>query len=380
MREKHRAAIVLAERQGDSEEITSVAQGSAIRPALVIYGLVYRVCRRGCGEHIDYQCLVPSPYRHIHFPLHIWRPVPVELIFAVPAVPGPFDALPQFGRKGAKTGLVLIRVREILSQGQYALNHESGLDQVSPIVIGGKGNGLAAVSIEPVRPGPVETFGFVLEEVQHLQAMGKSLLAADPSPLDSDRYGHKGEAAASRGNRITGALALTCKTGDRMRIIPEIEEGGFLYLLEKLVPAYAGELVGRVVFCSETENKLIRQIHAEVLPGAKSQRDAAEGRQRSHSPDMQSPSVLPCHAESEEFGAASGHEQEGRVESIDIQWLCKLKVHIHPFQRHIDRHRIDRSALPAERKRGQYGCRQFHGLLLAGTSRKQEGQGRYESV
>ena len=104
-----------------------------------------------------------------------------------------------------------------------------------------------------------------------------------------------------------------------MRIIPEIEEGGFLDLLEKLVPAYAGELVGRVVFCSETENKLIRQIHAEVLPGAKSQRDAAEGRQRSHGPEVQSPSVLPCHAESEEFRAASGHEQEGRVESIDIQ-------------------------------------------------------------
>src|ERR1041385_6190813 len=94
MRKEQRAAASRTERQGHTVIVVTVAECRTIGPALMINGRLDGVRRRGCGQNVGDQALVPTPDRMVHLPAVTRAPVPVQRVTAI-GVPVPLDFVPK---------------------------------------------------------------------------------------------------------------------------------------------------------------------------------------------------------------------------------------------------------------------------------------------
>ena len=136
--EEHGASQVAAQRERYVVELASVLYAAVTRPALVVGACRHRMGGRCRREHIADQSLVPAAYLHIHHPVAVGRPVPVEDVLSAAGIPVPLHIAP-YGVYAA-ADVFLFRTVEVTGGRQQALDKESGLYQVSAVVVGAEGD------------------------------------------------------------------------------------------------------------------------------------------------------------------------------------------------------------------------------------------------
>ncbi len=154
-------------------------------------------------------------------------------------IPIPFDLLPHLGGFAANLGLHgVVRVVEVLADGQHTLYQVCGLYEVSAVVIGAKGLSLAGGAVYPVREGAMVTDCLLIEEGQDFQDAVGGLSAGDESPLGADAYRHQAHTRAAGGagvGAVTEFVSFPCQSADRMGVIPEVPEEGLLHGSQELL-------------------------------------------------------------------------------------------------------------------------------------------------
>lgn len=85
---------------------------------------------------------------------------------------------------------------------EHALHQKGGLDDIAAVVPGTERNGLAGLSMDPMRPHPVIAWADILQEARHPQNLLERLPACEEPALDPDKDGHDPEAGPAGGNDV----------------------------------------------------------------------------------------------------------------------------------------------------------------------------------
>ena len=125
--------------------------------------------------------------------------MPVERATVAFGIPIPLYFFPDAGGVGAKLNFFGARLIEICPCGEQSLDEVGGFYEVATVIIAGKGDDFAVVSIEPMGVGAVEGLGGIFEEGGHFLDPGKSLGAGDKPSVDAGDDGHDAHTRAASG-------------------------------------------------------------------------------------------------------------------------------------------------------------------------------------
>ena len=159
--------------------------------------------------------------------------MPVERAAVAFGIPIPFYVFPDGGDVAAQLGFICARLIEICPCGEQSLDEVGGFNEVATVIIAGKGDDFAVVSIEPMGVGAVEGLGGIFEEGGHFLDPGKSLRAGDKPSVDAGDDGHDTHTRAARGNEVARGIALAGEAAIGVGVVPEVLEGIVLDAIEQ---------------------------------------------------------------------------------------------------------------------------------------------------
>ena len=159
--------------------------------------------------------------------------MPVERAAVAFGIPIPFYVFPDGGDVVAQLGFIGARLIEIGPCGEQSLDEVGGFYEVATVIIAGKGDDFAVVSIEPMGVGAVEGLGGIFEEGGHFLDAGKSLRAGNKSSVDAGDDGHDTHARATRGNEVARGIAFAGEAAIGVGVVPEVLEGIVLDAIEQ---------------------------------------------------------------------------------------------------------------------------------------------------
>ena len=229
MGEEERAAPVGSKRKLDALEIATVDELPALSPAFMIGFGGHRIARRGSGEHISDEALVPAADGMVQREAVGRAPVPGEGGSSALSVPIPLGLAPEIG--DAITNALLLRriAIEIGARAQESLKQERALDQIGAIVLPAERLCRAGVAVHEMG---VETViaGRPLKAVQRLRQASEHVGPRHPSALAGHDHGHHAKAGSARRDDVVCRVrqpsrAIARKSAHRLGAVPKEEEG-----------------------------------------------------------------------------------------------------------------------------------------------------------